>query len=66
MYPNPNPNPNPVVGCLVKKGLQKRGHGYPTTPLWLHLCRKSRPVMAQLNSSAVFFFAIVFDKNIPA
>ena len=22
-----------VVGCLVKKGLQKGGHGYPRTPL---------------------------------
>ena len=22
----------PVVGCLVKKGLQKRGHGHPRTP----------------------------------
>ena len=22
----------PVVGCLVKKGLQKGGHGHPRTP----------------------------------
>ena len=22
-----------VVGCLVKKGLQKGGHGHPRTPL---------------------------------
>ena len=25
----------PVVGCLVKKGLQKGGHGHPRTPPWL-------------------------------
>ena len=23
----------PVVGCLVKKGLQRGGHGHPRTPL---------------------------------
>jgi len=23
----------PVVGCLVKKGLKKGGHGHPKTPL---------------------------------
>ena len=28
----------PVVGCLVKKGLQKGGHGRPRTPPWLRPC----------------------------
>ena len=28
----------PVVGCLVKKGLQKWGHGHPRTPPWLRPC----------------------------
>ena len=26
-------SPPVVVGCLVKKGLQKGGHGHPRTPL---------------------------------
>ena len=28
----------PVLGCLVKKSLQKGGHGHPRTPPWLRSC----------------------------
>ena len=28
----------PVVGCLVKKGLKKGGHGQPRTPLATPMC----------------------------
>ena len=26
-------SPRNIVGCLLKKGLQREGHGYPRTPL---------------------------------
>ena len=37
----------PVVGCLVKKGLQKGGHGHPRTPMSMPL--QSRVILHLLK-----------------
>ena len=46
--------PPPVVGCLVKKGLQKGGHGHPRTPLGYALgstqSTRKPPVQILLNT----------------
>ena len=44
----------PVVGCLVKQGLQKGGHGHPRTPLATPLITSSKFKLLIRDASEIF------------
>ena len=50
----------PVVGCLVKRGLQKGGHGHPRTPLATPLPWKLNLVFPGQTYNALSTFSVDF------
>ena len=52
-------SPRNVVGCLLKKGLQRGGHGHPRIPLATPLyIVTSKPASLDINTLAIVLFVV--------